>query len=154
MTKFCHKLRIFFEILLHQTEIRMHLQFSDGFGTKRTSVWFQIHRKIVNTIWFRFDSVRFPKNVSVCGRICLAAALSWICLIICRQSAEFSSLCFFPFVFLFFQEFLALDFLPHSLSNWIKCDLVGNFLSKFTSGSRVLVPLFFLLCFPLFLRNF
>ena len=30
-------------------------------GTKRTSVWFHINRKMVNTIWFLFDLIRFRK---------------------------------------------------------------------------------------------
>ena len=32
---------------------------------KRTSVWFQIHRKMVNIIWFRFDFIRFRKDFCV-----------------------------------------------------------------------------------------
>ena len=54
------------EILLNQTEIKLYIPFSDWFGTKRTSVWFQIIRKIVYTIWFQFDSSRFRKDFSVC----------------------------------------------------------------------------------------
>ena len=42
--------RIFFEILLDQNEIRLYLQFSDQFGTKRTSYWFQINQNMVHTI--------------------------------------------------------------------------------------------------------
>ena len=57
--------RYLFEILLNQTEIRLYLPFSDWFWTKRTSVWFQINRKIVSTIWFRFDLIRFGKDFSV-----------------------------------------------------------------------------------------
>ena len=38
-------------ILLNQTEIRLYLSFSDYLRTKRTFVWFQINRKMVNTIW-------------------------------------------------------------------------------------------------------
>ena len=56
-----------FEILLNQTEIRLYLSFSNRFWTKRSSVWLQINRKIVNTIWFRFDFIRFRKYFSVCG---------------------------------------------------------------------------------------
>ena len=36
-----------------------------------TSVWFQINRCMVNTIWFRFDFIRFRKdmeNISLCVR--------------------------------------------------------------------------------------
>ena len=54
------------EILLNQTEIRLYLSFSNWFGTKRTSVWFQINQKMVNTIWFRFDLIIFRKDFSVC----------------------------------------------------------------------------------------
>ena len=50
-----------FGILLIQTEIRMYLPFSDWFGSKRTSVWIQIIRKMVNRIWFRVDLIRFQK---------------------------------------------------------------------------------------------
>ena len=57
--------RNLFEILLNQTEIRLYLPFSDWFGTKLTSVWFQINRNMVNTIWYRFDLIRFGKDISV-----------------------------------------------------------------------------------------
>ena len=43
-------LKNLFEILLNLPEIRLDLPFSDGFGTKRTSVRLQINRKMVNTI--------------------------------------------------------------------------------------------------------
>ena len=55
------------KILLNQTKIRLYLPFSDCFGTKRTSVWFQINRKMVNTIWFLGDLIKFRKHFSVCG---------------------------------------------------------------------------------------
>ena len=55
--------RNLFEILLNQTEIWLYLPFSDWFGTKRTSVWFQINRIMVNTIRFRFDF----ENISLRG---------------------------------------------------------------------------------------
>ena len=51
------------EILLNQTEIRMHLLFSDRFRTKRTSVWFQVNRKMVNTIWFDINTSLIPRIV-------------------------------------------------------------------------------------------
>ena len=38
------------EILLNQTEIRLYLPCTDRFETKRTSVWFQINRRMVHTI--------------------------------------------------------------------------------------------------------
>ena len=61
------------EILFNQTEIRLYLPFSDWFGTKRTvSVWFQIDREMLNTIWFRFDLIRFGKDFSVC-RTCVTS---------------------------------------------------------------------------------
>ena len=59
--------RNIFQILLNQTEIRLYLPFSDWYGTKRTSVWFQINLKMVNTIWFKVD---FEK-------IFLWVAMSW-----------------------------------------------------------------------------
>ena len=59
--------RHFFEILLNQSEIRLYLPFPNRFGYKRSSVFIQINRKMVNEIWFRFDLIRFRKNVSVCG---------------------------------------------------------------------------------------
>ena len=62
-----HAQRIFFEIILNQTKIRLYLSFSNLFGTKFTSVWFQISRKKVNTIWFRFDLIRFQKYFSACS---------------------------------------------------------------------------------------
>ena len=55
-----------FRIISIQTEIRLYLPFFDWFVTKRTSVLFQINRKMVNTIWFRFDLIRFGKDFSVC----------------------------------------------------------------------------------------
>ena len=58
--------RNIFEILLNETEIRLYLPFSDRFVTKRTSVWIQINHKMINTIWFRVDSIRFRKYFSVC----------------------------------------------------------------------------------------
>ena len=51
--------RNLFEILLDQLEIRLYLPFSDWFWSKRTSVWIQINRRAVNTIWFRVDLIRF-----------------------------------------------------------------------------------------------
>ena len=33
---------------------------------KRMSVWLQINRKMVNTIWFMSDSIRFRNDFSVC----------------------------------------------------------------------------------------
>ena len=57
--------RNLFEILLNQPKIRLCLPFSDWFGSERTSVWIQINQKMVNTIWFRFDLIRFRKDFSV-----------------------------------------------------------------------------------------
>ena len=64
-TEIQHTQRNLFEIWLNQTEIRLYLSFFDWFGTKQTSVWFQNNRKIVNTIWFRFNLIRFRKDFSV-----------------------------------------------------------------------------------------
>ena len=54
------------EILLNQTEIRLHLPWTNWFRSKRTYVWFKINRKMVNTIWFRVDLIRFRKYFSAC----------------------------------------------------------------------------------------
>ena len=54
--------RNIFEILLNQPEIRLYLLVSDWFGSKRTSVSIQISQKMVNTIWFQFDLIRFWKD--------------------------------------------------------------------------------------------
>ena len=54
-----------FKILLNQTEIRLYLKCTDWLSTKQTSIWFQINWKMVNTIWFLFDSIRFWKDFSV-----------------------------------------------------------------------------------------
>ena len=55
-----------FWILLNRAENRLYLPFSDWFkkwqnwfGSKRTSFWIQVNRKMVNTIGFRFDLIRF-----------------------------------------------------------------------------------------------
>ena len=58
------------EILSNQTEIRLYLPRTDSFGTKQTpSVWFQINRCTVNTIWFWFDLIRFRKDFSGSYRV-------------------------------------------------------------------------------------
>ena len=49
-----------------QPVTRLYLPFSDWFGTKRTTVRFQINRKMVNTIWFWVDLTRFRKYFSAC----------------------------------------------------------------------------------------
>ena len=59
--------RNFSEFLLNQPEIRLYLPFPDWFGSKRTSVWIQINRNMVNTIWFQVNLIRLRKNVSVCN---------------------------------------------------------------------------------------
>ena len=60
-----------FEILLNQPEIRLYLPFSDWFGTNQTFVWFQINRKMINTIWFRFGLTRFELEFSACCSVSL-----------------------------------------------------------------------------------
>ena len=47
------------EILLNQTKIRLYLPFPGWFRSKRISVWFQIYRNMVNTIWFPVNLIRF-----------------------------------------------------------------------------------------------
>ena len=55
-----HKQRNLFGILLYQPKIRLYLPCADWFGTKRSpSIWFQINRFMVNTIWFQYDLIRF-----------------------------------------------------------------------------------------------
>ena len=67
--------RNLFEILLNQTEIRLYSLFSDSFGSKPTSVWIQINRKMVNTTLFQVDLIRFRKNFSVCIRpLCVSGS--------------------------------------------------------------------------------
>jgi len=63
-----HTKRNILQILLNQSEILLILPFPDWFETKRTFVWFQIHRKIINTIWFLFDLIRFGKYFPVSMR--------------------------------------------------------------------------------------
>ena len=46
--------------LVKQTQIILYLPLSDWFGTQRNSVWFQINRKMVNTIWL--DVTRFRRK--------------------------------------------------------------------------------------------
>ena len=53
------------EIAWNLTEIGLYLQFSDWCATKRKSVWFQINRKMFNTIWFKFYLIIFGKDFSV-----------------------------------------------------------------------------------------
>ena len=59
--------RNFFEILLNQTKIRLYFRFSDCFGTKRTSVWFQINRRMVTTIFFSVWFNNIPKRLNLCA---------------------------------------------------------------------------------------
>ena len=56
----------YFRNVIKSNQNQIVLPFSDWFGTIRMSVWFQINRKMVNTIWFRFDLIRFRKYFSVC----------------------------------------------------------------------------------------
>ena len=53
---------------------RLYLPFSVWFGTKQTSIWLEINRKIVNTSWFRFDLIIFRKEFSVCSAL---MAIEW-----------------------------------------------------------------------------
>ena len=47
--------------------MRLYLPFSDWFGTKQMSVWFQINLKMVRTIWFRFELIRFGEYLPALG---------------------------------------------------------------------------------------
>ena len=53
-------------ILLNQTKIRLYLPFFDEFGFKFIPVWIQINRKIIKTIWFRVNLIKFWKDFYVC----------------------------------------------------------------------------------------
>ena len=59
----------FFEIWLKQPGIISYLPFSEWFRSKRTSIWIHINRKMLNTIWFQVDLIRFRKDFSVCSYI-------------------------------------------------------------------------------------
>ena len=59
------QIEFFFWILLIQTEIRLYISFSDWFGTKRNSLWFQINRKMLSTIWFRLHSTKLREYLPV-----------------------------------------------------------------------------------------
>ena len=67
-TPVCTTQRNFFEILLSQPEIRSYLPFFDWFGTKRTSVWFNINRNMVYTIWS-------PEDFNVCTTAMILSSL-------------------------------------------------------------------------------
>ena len=61
--------RNLFEIALNQTEIRLYLQFYEIDFEQQTEaerLLIQINRKMVNTIWFQCDFIRFRKDFSVC----------------------------------------------------------------------------------------
>ena len=78
--------RIIFQILSNQPEIRLYLPFSGWFGTKRTSVWFQINRKMVNTTWFQVDLIRFRKDFSVSR----PEMVSFICWHLCNDASSWN----------------------------------------------------------------
>ena len=61
--------RNLFGMLLSQTMIRLYLSFFDWIWTKRNSVWFQINRIMINTIWFWLIYQESESDFSV--RICL-----------------------------------------------------------------------------------
>ena len=67
--EFAYTRRNLFQILVNQTEIRLYLPCIDWFGTANGLVrlLFQINRCMVNTVWFRFDLIRFRKYLSVRG---------------------------------------------------------------------------------------
>ena len=52
------------------TQIRLYLPCTYWFGTKRkVFLWLQIKLKMVNTIWFRFELIRFQKYLSACNTV-------------------------------------------------------------------------------------
>ena len=83
-TKASYTQKYLFEILSNQTEIRLYLLFSNWFETKRASIWFQINRKMVNTIWFRLALIRFRKDFSVSANHVLLLLL--LCLLKTRDT--------------------------------------------------------------------
>ena len=75
---FSYTHRIFFEILLNQTEISLFLPFFRLiWNSKQMSVCCPINWKMVNTIWFGFDIIRFWKYISVRTRIAHSRTTSW-----------------------------------------------------------------------------
>ena len=56
----------YFLNLIKSNRNQIYFPFPDWFRTKRTSVWFQINQKMVYTIWFWVDLIRFRKDLSVC----------------------------------------------------------------------------------------
>ena len=77
-----HTQRNIFEILLNLTEIRLYLPFSDWFRTENGTIrlLFLINWKIVNTIWFQFDLIRYRKHFSAFGsKHCYRYLLRLLC---------------------------------------------------------------------------
>ena len=54
---------IFSESFWIKPKIRLYIPFSDWSWTKVDFVWFQINRKMVNTIWFWFDFIKLFKVI-------------------------------------------------------------------------------------------
>ena len=54
------------EILLNQTGIRLYLQFPIDLEPNGRTIGVPNQSEKVNTIWFRFDLIRFRKDFSVC----------------------------------------------------------------------------------------
>ena len=71
----------YFRNLIKSIEIILYIPFPDLFGTKRTSVCFQINRKMVNTIWFW-------KDFSLCTVYGSEGIASWV-RTICPVRVEF-----------------------------------------------------------------
>ena len=74
--------RNLFQISLNQTEIKLYSLCTDWFGSKRKSVWIQINWKMLNTIWFQVDLIRFRKYFSICRGISLRETDRHNCLLI------------------------------------------------------------------------
>ena len=67
-------------MLLNHTEIKLNLPFFNWFRTKRTSVSFQINRKIRNTIWFRCDLTIIRKYLCIWEPSAKAyRVVCWLC---------------------------------------------------------------------------
>ena len=65
------------KIVLNQTEIRLYLPYTDLYGTNQTTVWFQFYRVMVNTIWFRFDLIRFRKKFCPHFQTLVKKCITW-----------------------------------------------------------------------------
>ena len=57
----------------------MYLPFSNWIGSKRTSVWISINRKLVNTIWFQVNLIIFREKFCACRTPLARLQRTYIC---------------------------------------------------------------------------